>query len=150
MDSIRPVGYTIAMGLVSAEIELASGEDVIRSRRHLLSPADVRRRRVRVRVDTGAVSLCINEEIRSQLDLAVVDRTPVELADGSVVDLDVAGPVEIVFANRRAMVDAIVLPGRAEPLLGAIPMEAMDVLIDPLREELVVNPKHPDRAGFVA
>jgi hypothetical protein len=40
-------------------------------------------------------------------------------------------------------VRAIVLPGDAEILLGAIPMEDMDVLIDPRQQKLVVNPKHP-------
>ena len=42
----------------------------------------------------------------------------------------------------------MVLPGSSEPLLGAIPMEEMDVLIPPLRQELVVNPDHPDMAVF--
>jgi clan AA aspartic protease len=135
---------------VFAEIDLARGDDIALLRHGLIAEGEVKRARVRARIDTGAISLCINEEIRSRLELATVDHTPVELADGSTVELDVAGPVEIRFANRRAIVDAIVLPGRSEPLLGAIPMEAMDVLVDPLREELVVNPKHPDRAGFVA
>ena len=40
----------------------------------------------------------------------------------------------------------MVLPGDSEPLLGAIPLEEMDVLIDPLRQELIVNPEHPDMA----
>jgi hypothetical protein len=31
----------------------------------------------------------------------------------------------------------------AEPLLGAIPMEEMDVIIHPLRQEMMVNPEHP-------
>jgi hypothetical protein len=34
----------------------------------------------------------------------------------------------------------------AEPLLGAIPMEAMDVLVHPARQEMIVNPEHPDYA----
>jgi hypothetical protein len=37
----------------------------------------------------------------------------------------------------------MVLPGESEPLLGAIPLEEMDVLIHPLRNELIVNPEHP-------
>ena len=37
----------------------------------------------------------------------------------------------------------MVLPGEAEPLLGAIPLEEMDALIHPLRNELIVNPEHP-------
>lgn len=39
-------------------------------------------------------------------------------------------------------------PGDSEPLLGAIPLEEMDVVIDPQREELIVNPLHPDAATF--
>lgn len=41
------------------------------------------------------------------------------------------------------MCNAMVLPGDAEPLLGAISLEDMDVLIHPLRQELIVNPDHP-------
>jgi hypothetical protein len=38
------------------------------------------------------------------------------------------------------------LPGDSEPLLGAIPLESMDVIIHPLRQELMVNPESPDVA----
>ena len=37
----------------------------------------------------------------------------------------------------------MVLPGNAEPLLVCIPLEEMDVIIHPLRQELLVNPEHP-------
>jgi hypothetical protein len=60
-----------------------------------------------------------------------------------VVEYDVVGPVEIKFKNRRYDIDAMVLPGDNKPLLGAIPMEDMDVLVHLLRQELIVNPKHP-------
>jgi hypothetical protein len=42
----------------------------------------------------------------------------------------------------------MVLPGDSEVLLGVIPMEEMDVQIDPKRQELDVNPAHPDGAVF--
>ncbi len=60
-----------------------------------------------------------------------------------MVEYDVAGPIEIRFKNRRCVVDAMVLKGDNEPLLGAIPLEDMEVLIHPLRQELIVNPEHP-------
>jgi hypothetical protein len=60
----------------------------------------------------------------------------------------VVGPIEIKFKNRNFLGSAILLPGDAEPLLGLLPLEGMDVLIDPLREELIVNPEHPDEAVF--
>jgi hypothetical protein len=63
-----------------------------------------------------------------------------------VVEYDVVGPIEVRFKNRDTVCNALVLPGDSEPLLGAIPMEEMDVLIHPLRQELIVNPEHPNYA----
>lgn len=68
------------------------------------------------------------------------------MADGSVVEYDVVGPVKVKFKNRTAVCNAFVLQGNNEPLLGAIPMEEMDVLIHPVRQELLVNPDHPNYA----
>lgn len=57
----------------------------------------------------------------------MVGKAPATLADNSVIELEIVGPVEIRFANRRTTQEAMVLPGNAEVRLGAIPMEAMDV-----------------------
>jgi hypothetical protein len=65
------------------------------------------------------------------------------MADGSVVEHEVVGPIIVKFKNRTATCNALVLPGDSEPLLGAIPMEEMDVIIHPLRQEMMVNPQHP-------
>jgi len=51
-------------------------------------------------------------------------------------------PVEVRFANRKAVCNAFVLSGDSEPLLGSISMEEMDVIIHPRRQELLVNPDH--------
>jgi len=55
----------------------------------------------------------------------------------------VVGPIMVKFKNRTATCSALVLAGNSEPLLGAIPLEEMDVLIHPQRQELIVNPEHP-------
>jgi hypothetical protein len=55
----------------------------------------------------------------------------------------VVGPVEVRFENRRVSADAMVLPGNAEVLLGSIPLEGMDVVIDPKQQKLLVNPATP-------
>jgi hypothetical protein len=49
----------------------------------------------------------------------------------------------ILFGNRETTVRAMVLPGDAEVLLGSIPMEDLDVLIDPRSQQLIVNPENP-------
>ena len=71
------------------------------------------------------------------------------LADGTVTELDVVGPIEIRFKNRFSTTNALVLPGNEEVLLGAIPMEEMDVLIHPNKEQLIVNPEHPNKPQMV-
>lgn len=131
------------MGLVYAEIDLISVDDLVLHRRGYLDEDKIKQVKVKALVDSGAYMLCINENVRAQLDLPIIEKQFGTLADETLIEFDVVGPVEVRFENRSTSVRAIVLPGDAEILLGAIPMEDMDVLIDPRGEKLVVNPKHP-------
>ncbi len=132
------------MGLVYANVELTRWADIDAYRNGRLRPGRIRRVKVKALVDSGAFMMGINEEVRKRLKLFKVRQEPVEMADGSRSYLDVVGPIEVRFENRKANVDAVVLPGKSQVLLGAIPMEYMDVLIDPKRQKLSVNPEHPD------
>lgn len=131
------------MGLTYAEIELISSDDLALRRRGYLKDEEVRRTTVSALVDSGAYMLAVNEHLKAQLGLPVLDKQEAELADGSHVMLEIVGPVDVRFANRATTVRAMVLPGDAEILLGSIPMEDMDVLIDPKRQQLIVNPENP-------
>lgn len=131
------------MRLVYAEIELINGDDLALSRRNIIGEEEIKRMRVTALVDTGSYMLCINENIQEQLQLPIVEQRKAQMADGSIVECDVVAPVELRFKNRETTCRAMVLPADSEPLLGAIPLEDMDVLIHPLRQELIVNPDHP-------
>jgi clan AA aspartic protease len=131
------------MRLVHAEIELINGGDLFLVRRNIIGIDEVKSMKVTALVDTGAIMLCINENIQEQLQLPVVEKRKAQMANGSIVEYEVVAPVELRFKNRRTSCQAIVLPGDSEPLLGAIPLEDMDVLIHPQRQELIVNPDHP-------
>jgi clan AA aspartic protease len=134
------------MGLVYADIELINSADLEMARRHMIGQEEVKRMRLTMLADSGAYMMAINENIQSQLELPFVEKRKAVMADGSVQEFDVVGPVMVKFANRTAVCNAFVLDGNSEPLLGAIPMEEMDVLIHPLRQELIVNPDHPNYA----
>ncbi|MBK8563531.1 MAG: clan AA aspartic protease [Saprospiraceae bacterium] len=136
------------MGLIYAKVVLKNGEDLIDVRRKRIEPGMVRSMNLDILVDSGAIMLAINETIKAQLGLETTGTDFAQLADGSTMELDMVGPIEVNFENRQALVEAFVLPGESEPLLGAIPMEAMDVLIDMSRQRLVVNPSHPNRPQF--
>lgn len=131
------------MGLVYADIQLINGGDQEMVRRGYMDKDEIKSMWVNILVDTGSYMLAINESIQEQLQFPVVEKRKAQLADGSIVECDVVSHVELKFKNRRTMCNAMVLPGDNEPLLGAIPLEDMDVLIHPLRQELIVNPEHP-------
>ena len=131
------------MGLVYADIELINGEDLILAKRNIIGEDKIKRMTVKMLADSGAYMMAINETIQEQLQLQVKEKRKAQMANGSIEEYDVVGSIEVKFKNRRCSIDAFVLPGDNEPLLGAIPMEDMDVLIHPLKQELVVNPDHP-------
>ena len=134
------------LGFIRVQVELVRGADLVLVQEGYLQPEQVRRLKVPMLVDTGAYMLCINETVKAVLDLRRVDERPAELADGTTRILEVVGPIEVRFENRKTTMNALVLPGNAEMLLGAIPMEDLDVLIDPKRQLLIVNPLSPNVA----
>jgi clan AA aspartic protease len=131
------------MGLVYAEVTLINGDDMALSRRSIIGEEEIRKMNVTMLVDTGSYNLCINEEIQEQMQFPIVEKRKAQTADGRIVECDIAGSVELRFKNRATTCRAMILPGNCEPLLGAIPLEDMDVLIHPQRQELIVNPDHP-------
>lgn len=104
--------------------------------------------KVRALVDSGSTHLCIPEKLRAQLKLEVEDTKMITLADGSSRAVPYVGPVEVRFKNRRGYVGALVMGDEA--LLGAIPMEDMDLVIIPEQRRLDVNPDNPHIAGSIA
>jgi predicted aspartyl protease len=87
----------------------------------------------------------ISEEVRQRLNLPLIERRVVKMADESLMELDVAGPIEVRFEHKKTIVDAaVIMPGTSEVLLGAYPMEGLDVMIDPKGERLLVNPPWPN------
>ena len=124
------------MGLVNAKIVLANP-----AKPHI-EPIEVD-----ALVDSEAVHLCIPEHVRLQLDLDEIDRKEVVLADGSHQLAPYVGPIEIRFKNRRGFAGALVLGD--QPLLGAIPMEDMDLVVLPKDKALDVNPLSPNIATSV-
>ena len=95
-------------------------------------------------VDTGATFMCVTEEMALQLgfDITEVAGHVVTLAEGRQIKVPRIAPIEIGFGNRSYITEALVLGN--EPLMGVLPLEVMDLMVDPLRQPLVVNPAHPN------
>ncbi len=125
------------MGLVYSNITLSN--PVIGS----MKPIDVLSL-----VDTGATYLCIPQHIANQLELSELQKREVTLADGSSSVVPYVGPIKVTFENRICFVGAMVLGDQC--LLGAIPMEDMDLIVHPKLLKLSVNPSSPNIASGLA
>ena len=126
-----------AMGLVSARVVLKN------PRLPELEAVEVD-----ALADTGAVHLCIPEPVRIQLKLEAIDSKEVTLADGKRTLVPYVGPIEVRFKNRIGFAGALVMGDQV--LLGAIPMEDMDLVIIPRTRLLDVNPNSPGIASTIA
>jgi clan AA aspartic protease len=124
------------MGLVRTQIILKN------PRRSDLQPLEVT-----ALVETGAVHLCIPAHVQIQLGLEETDRKEIALADGRRQSVPYVGPVELRFKNRVGYAGALVLGD--EVLLGAIPLEDMDLVVIPRTQTLDVNPESPNVATSV-
>ncbi|MBX3696174.1 MAG: clan AA aspartic protease [Steroidobacteraceae bacterium] len=98
-------------------------------------------------VDTGAVSVCLPPALVAALGLETLERREVTLADGGRHLVAYVGPLKVGFGNRGCYTGAYVLGERV--LIGAIPLEDMDLVIDPARRRVSVNPASPDIATAI-
>lgn len=99
-------------------------------------------------VDSGATYLCIPQHVANQLELNELQKREVTLADGTSQLVPYVGPIKVAFENRICFVGAMVLGDQC--LLGAIPMEDMDLVIHPKYFKLSVNPASPNVASGLA
>ena len=99
-------------------------------------------------VDSGAIDLCIPRHVAIQLKLEAIEQREVTYADGRKEAVDYVGPVKVECFGRHAFTGALVMGDTV--LLGAIPMESMDLLIDPRRLRLIPNPENPNIPGALA
>ena len=119
------------MGLVHADLTL----------KNTRTQSDMK---VRAMVGSGSLLLCIPQHVALQLQLEELEKREVTLADGKRQLVPYVGPLQVQFANRRCFTGALVLGD--ETLLGTVPMEDMDVLVDLARQRLIVNPDSPNIA----
>ena len=125
------------MGIVHAEITLKNAIDMGNARRGMIKDFEIRQTTVTAVVDTGAITLVINEEIRQKLGLEITGKSRATLADGTAHDYEVTEPVSVHWKNRDSPCRAYVVPNANNVLLGAIPLEDMDLIVSPAKQELV-------------
>lgn len=126
------------------KVKLTNHVDQVNALQGRLLPAQVRSVEVEGLVDTGATTLIIPEDVSTALGLNQLGTKKLRLADGSVVEVPRVTGLLVEILGRDMECDALVLPAGTRTLIGQIPLEALDLVVDPKSGDLRPNPDHPD------
>jgi clan AA aspartic protease len=119
------------MGYIYAKIALSNPRE-----------SDLKPVEVNALVDTGAITLCIPEHIMVQLKLIEIEKREVTISDGRNKVVPYVGPIQVNFERRTCFTGALVLGDSV--LMGVVPMEDMDLVLNPTRRTIIPNPESPN------
>jgi clan AA aspartic protease len=107
-----------------------------------LRPEEVRRVEVPdALVDTGAMFLSLPKRYVQQLGLQCFRRRKARTS-GGIVEFDMYSLARLIVQGRECHVEVAELPDECPALIGQIPLEALDFVIDPVGQRLLGNPDH--------
>ncbi len=97
-----------------------------------------------VKVDTGATMLVLPGWLQEQLQFPVIRRQLVRYANEETAEREVVYGVEVTVCGRTGVFEAVIEPAKRYGLLGAIVLEALDLIADTRSQRLYVNPRSPN------
>ena len=125
------------MGYVNTKITLKNIDDVKQARKGNLPEDKIRQATVDVMVDTGTSLLVINEPLFQQLGLNVMEEREITLANDAKDMCKVTDALEINWEDRSVIMSALVIKDAPDLLLGVLPLEGMDLIVDTVNQKLV-------------
>jgi len=126
------------------KLTLWNNTDLDLVNRGLMKPEDVRTAELEALVDTGATQLVLPIDVCQRLGLRPGRTVPVLLADGTDREMTYYTSLHISILGRDMSCDALAAPERTTARIGQIPLEALDLVVDPGSRDLRTNPAHPD------
>ena len=134
------------MGRFSVEFEVVNNDDLALVRRGFLKPDQVRRQTIEGVVDPGAAMLVLPQTVVKPLGLRLVNKVKVRYADGRRAQRFEAKEVLVKLLGRDVTLPAVIEPKRKTALIGAIVLEALDLLVDSKLQRVV--PRDPRGAIY--
>ena len=132
------------MRKVMTAIRLTNATDRQNALDAKLDPAAVRTVLFDALVDTGATTLVIPEDIALRLGVPFEGTRNVRMANGERHAVPWVAGLRLELCGREMTIDALVMPAGTTALIGQIPLEALDLIVDPKNREVRVNPESPE------
>ncbi len=133
---------TVAMGRVVVAARIENLEDLYQAEKGVLAPQQVRRVEVPdALVDTGATMLSLPRRLVEQLGLRR-HRTRTARTPSGITSFGVCDAVRLTILDRDCVVEVAEVHDDCPVLIGQIPLESLDFVVDPVGQRLVGNPEH--------
>lgn len=133
---------TTTMGKVLVTAKIESMEDLLRVKLGLISDAEIRTLVVNdALIDTGATGLSMPKRFIDQLGLTPLRQRRARTSAG-VVTVQNYGTVRLTIQGRDCPCDVTELPEECPILIGQVPLELLDFVVDPVNQKLIGNPAH--------
>jgi len=130
------------MGRVTVNAKIENLGDLFMAARGLIPAEQVRHLEVSdALVDSGATGLSMPKSLIQRLGLDPV-RIRTALTCAGTVTAQMYGTAKLTIQERDCPMDVTELPEECPVLIGQIPLEAMDFVVDPKGRRLIGNPAH--------
>ena len=136
------------MGHVNTQLTLKNFDDTRRAKKGELPEHKIRQITVNAMVDTGATTLIINKKLFEELGLDVMEEREITFANDAKEICKLTEPLEIHWNDRFVAMSALVVEGASEVLMGVLPLEGLDLMVDTVNQKLVGA--HGDQVVYLA
>jgi predicted aspartyl protease len=125
-----------SMGEVREKIRVINLREFGQEADGFIKESQIHQAELTVTVDTGAMGLVLGEKTRELLGLKIIDDSEATLAGGTKQPCKIAETVLLHWKDRYSSINPIILSGREETLMGVIPLEDMDLIVNPVEGRL--------------
>jgi predicted aspartyl protease len=131
------------MGMIKKKVKITNYADIVRSKDGAIPAGKIRSVQVEAIIDSGARMLCLPADLVETLGLEKIDKKTVRYANGEKDIKEIGSTVTLELMDRKTSCHVLIEKTGAPILVGQIPLEDLDLLIDMAKEDLVVNPESP-------
>jgi len=139
----RPPGWRkreILMGRTLVDVEIENYDDIVLRETGSDPGREVRKESVPALVDTGSALLCVHKSTIEKLGLHFARSAKVRTGDG-MAERDIYRAAQITILGRQYLGEVMEIPDSIPALVGYIPLENLDLVVDPKSNQVIPNPE---------
>lgn len=129
------------MGRTFVDVSVENYDDLVLREVGKDQEREVRRLTLQALADTGSALLCLHKNMIENLGLRLDRKVRVNTGNG-VVERNIYRAAQITILGREYLGEVMEVPDNVPILLGYLPLENLDLVVDPTANQVIPNPAH--------